>query len=379
MPLTFQETTVRKIVNVHKHVDGPWFWGKYSAHPYTGCRSGCEFCYLRGGRYMGRRDPETFDTLIQVKTNAIALLRKELARLDPEIIALGDWQQPAEDRYRLSRGMLQAALELAFPVFIVERSPLLGRDLDLLVEINRCSWVGVVFSISNVDMDLKRAFEPRSPGVKRRLQTMQKLAQAGILVGTSLMPIIPFAGDDEHHLEEAILATRDAGGSFILAGGLTMEGVQAERTLAAASRFDPRLESDWRRLYGWEKGGSPNYSPHREYNARLGGMVRDLCNRHGLLDRMPRYVRPGPLATNKRIAEKLFLKTYDLELEQADTYRIWAYRKAAWVVDEFPESILARYHARGETGLTEIPGLGRSISKEIAGWLEDDSTLFSGA
>jgi DNA repair photolyase len=47
MKLEFHEYQVRKIVNIHKHVDGPWFWGKYTAHPYVGCRSGCEFCYER--------------------------------------------------------------------------------------------------------------------------------------------------------------------------------------------------------------------------------------------------------------------------------------------------------------------------------------------
>jgi hypothetical protein len=71
-------------------------------------------------------------------------------------------------------------------------------------------------------------------------------------------------------------------------------------------------------------------------------LLRELCARHGLLDRMPRYVAPGPLAANKRIAERLFLRTYDLELEEAQDYSIWAYRKAAWAVDEWPESIAAK-------------------------------------
>ena len=160
MPLEFQEKSARKIVNVHRHVDG-WFWDKYSAHPYIGCRSGCEFCYLRGGGYLGRRSPDTLDTLIQVKTNAVELLRKELPRLERDVICCGDWQQPAEDRYRLSRGMLEVVHDLSFPLFIVDRSPLLARDLDLLVEINRRAWVGIVFSISSLDPVLKRAFEPR--------------------------------------------------------------------------------------------------------------------------------------------------------------------------------------------------------------------------
>jgi len=370
MKLEFQEYQARRIVNIHRHVDGPWFWDKYSAHPYVGCRSGCEFCYLRGGRYLGRRDPGTFDTLIQVKINAVELLRKELGHLDREVIACGDWQQPAEERYRLSRGMLEVVRDLAFPLFIVERSPLLTRDLDLLMEIKQRAWVGVVFSMSSMDPTLKRAFEPRSPGLKRRLQAMERLAEVGILVGTSLVPVLPVVGDDEKHLEEAIRATKEHGGSFVLAGGLTMEGVQAERTLEAAQRLDPSLEARWRQLYNWQAGDKPNYAPPRSYSARLGLVVRELCTRYGLMDRMPRYVASGPLAINKRIAERLFLRTYDLELEQAEGYRIWAYRKAAWAVDEWPESLAAIYQLRGEAGLRELPGVGKSLAEEITRWLK---------
>lgn len=371
MKLKFQEYQARKIVNVHKHVDGPWFWGKYSAHPYIGCRSGCEFCYLRGYRYLGGRNPETFDTLIRVKTNAVELLRKELASLEREVIACGDWQQPAEDRYRLSLQMLAVVHELKFPLFIVERSPLLTRDLDLLVDINRDSWVGVVYSISSLDPTLKRAFEPRSPGVKRRLLAMEALAKAGILVGTSLMPILPFVGDDGSYLDEVIQATKDHGGSFVMGGGLTMDGVQAERTLGAARRLDPALESRWRNLYNWAIDGKPSYSPPRPYIARLGIRVRELCGRHGILDRMPRYIAPGPLSINKRVAERLFLKTYDLELEGAADSRIWAYRRAAWTVDEIPENIAAIYKTRGKSGLIELPGIGERLAGLIVSWLRE--------
>jgi hypothetical protein len=232
--------------------------------------------------------------------------------------------------------------------------------------------VGVLFSISSVDPALKRAFEPRSPGVKRRLRAMEKLASTGILVGTSMMPIIPIVGDDEKHLEDLVRATKDHGGSCVLAGGLTMDGVQARRTLEAARRFDPALEARWREMYGWEAGGKPNYSPPGDYNARIGLLVRELCARHDMLDRMPRYVKPGPLAVNKRIAERLFLETYNLELEQAQGYRLWAYRKAAWTVDEWPESVAEVYQARGEAGLRELPGIGKSLAGVIVRWLRED-------
>jgi DNA repair photolyase len=379
MELEFHEYRPRKIVNVHKHVDGPWFWGKYTAHPYVGCRSGCEFCYARGERYL-RRDPDTFDTLIGVKINAVELLRKELPRLPRDVISVGDWQRPAEDRYRLSRGMLEVVRDRDFPLFITERSPFLARDLDLLTDINARAWVGVTYSISSVDPVLKRTFEPRSPGVRLRLQAMEKLADAGILVGANLMPVLPFVGDDEAHLEDVVRAVKDHGGTFVLGGGLTMDGVQAQRTLEAFRLLDPALEARVRELYAWDAAdlptgkseGKPSYGPPGDYDARLGLLLRELCARHGLLDRMPRYIAPGPLATNKRIAERLFLKTYDLELEQAKQYRLWAYRKAAWTVDELAESIADIYESRGEAGLRELPAIGKKLAAQIAEWLQEE-------
>ncbi|MFN8457409.1 MAG: hypothetical protein U0401_22580 [Anaerolineae bacterium] len=369
MKLEFQEYQARKIINIHRHVD-PWFWNKYSAHPYIGCRSGCDFCYLRGGYYLGKSDPGTFDTLIQVKMNAAELLRRDMARLEPAVIACGDWQQPAEARYQLSRRMLEVVAEFGWPLFVVERSPLLTRDLDVLVEINRQAWVGAVFSLSNVDSSLKQTFEPRSPGIKRRLQAMERLAQAGILTGVSLMPIIPFVGDDEAHLTDAVRATHSHGGAFVLAGGLSMAGVQAERTIAAARQLDPALEPRWRQLYGWSESGPPSYSPPPAYTARLGLQVRELCARYGLKDRMPRYILPGPLAVNKRLAEYLFLKLYELELAQTSPQRLWAYRKAAWTVDECSESLAEVYRLHGEAGLRRLPDIGPSIAGEMAKWLQ---------
>lgn len=373
MDLHIEEYQVRKLLNVHKHVDGPWFWGKYSAHPYIGCRHGCEFCYGRAGRTLGSRDPNTYDTHIKVKVNAAQRLRRELGRQSYEVIAAGDWQQPVEERYQLSRAMLEVVLELGFPLFVVERSPLLVRDLDLLRAIDAKTWVGVTYSMSSLDPALERAFEPHSPSVRTRLKAMAQLADAGILVGTSLMPILPVVGDDERHLEDVVIATKDHGGRFVLGGGLTMAGTQAERSLAAAAQLDPNLVAPWRQLYDWDEGGSPSYGPPAPYRSRLGLQLRELCARHGLLDRMPRHVAPGPLALNKRIAERLFLKTYDLELEMAAERRIWAYRRAAWTVDEWPTSLAELHRDEGTAGLQALPGIGQRLAGLIGSWLADST------
>jgi DNA polymerase/3'-5' exonuclease PolX len=94
--------------------------------------------------------------------------------------------------------------------------------------------------------------------------------------------------------------------------------------------------------------------------------------RFGLADRMSRYAGTGALAINKRIAEKLFLKMYDLELALASPQRIWAYRKATWPVEECQESLAALYEKQGEAGLRTLPAIGPSIAVEISHWLLEE-------
>ena len=58
-------------------------------------------------------------------------------------------------------------------------------------------------------------------------------------------------------------------------------------------------------------------------------------------------------------------------MAQAQTYRVWAYRKAAWTVDEWPESIAEVFESLGESGLQQLPGIGKGIAAEIARCLRE--------
>ena len=147
--------------------------------------------------------------------------------------------------------------------------------------------------------------------------------------------------------------------------------MQAKYTLAAAVSYDPTLEAAWRKLTDWADGGSPNYAPPKSYICRIGLKVRELCTKYGIDDRITRYIPPGPLGINKRIAEKLFLKVYEFELEGASRYRIWAYRKAAWTVDELESSIRELYTSQGVQGLQSLPNIGGKLAGVISQWLAE--------
>ena len=305
--------------------------------------------------------PDPFSQYIKIKTNAPELLRKELSRAQKDVINVGDYQ-PVEEKYGLSREMLKVCAELGFPTLVLEKSPLVLKDLDVISKINQRAWACVMFSIVRGKSEgYGETFEPCAPRIEGRFRAMRKIADAGILTGTAFMPILPYICDDDSNLEAVVRKTAENGGKFVLAAGLTMSGAQANYFVEALKKHEPGLVQKYAKLYGGE------YSPRdTRYSGGIGLKVRDLCAKYGISDRMPRYIPDGPLATNKRIAEQIFTKCYRMELESASSFKVWAYRRAGWTVDELDRDILTIYRKQGLNGLQALPNIGPSISAFVA-------------
>src|ERR671935_1359857 len=85
---------------------------KWSLNPYMGCVHRCTFCYVRTFELRADRpSDDRYGRAIRVKTNVVEVLRAELAhprwkRAPVAIGAATDPYQPAEGRYRLTRGCL---------------------------------------------------------------------------------------------------------------------------------------------------------------------------------------------------------------------------------------------------------------------------------
>ena len=85
---------------------------------------------------------------------------------------------------------------------------------------------------------------------------------------------------------------------------------------------------------------------------------------------MPRPIIPGDKrALNRRLVERLANKVYALELERAPNYQIWAYRKAAWAVEDLEQDIGLIYQSMGIKGLQSIPNIGEKLGSDIEKWL----------
>ncbi len=365
---TFIPYRPKTILNKHKRPDH-WFWTRYSAYPYIGCQHGCEFCYCREQKYSPYDDPSDFAYIIKVKENAPDLLRRALSRAPVDLVFTGDYQ-PAERKFEVSRRMLEVCRDLGFPVFVLERNPLVLRDIELIKAINERAPSVAAFSIISTpdspNYDKVRQIEHLAPPPEKRFAAMEEFAKAGILTGICFMPILPGLCDDEANLESVIRWTAEHGGRFVLASGLTLSDQQKNYFFNVLRERFPDLLDSYQRFYP-PKSYAPADYPWR----KIALKIRELCEKYSIRDRIPRPIIPGDKrALNKRIAAALADKTYELELQDTSSYRVWAYRKAAWAVEDLEQDIGLIYRAMGLTGLQSIPNIGPALGRTVEGLLK---------
>ena len=84
--------------------------------------------------------------------------------------AATDPYQPAEGRYRLTRGCLQALAEFSNPFQLITRGPMIVRDVDVLTQAAERAKVAITFSIPTLDEEVWRKTEPSTAHPRQRLR-----------------------------------------------------------------------------------------------------------------------------------------------------------------------------------------------------------------
>jgi DNA repair photolyase len=301
--ISYYGTAARTIVN-GPETTGMDFW---SINPYVGCAFGCAYCYARyAHRYTLeraaaadpadehlRRDLESmppwlaFERRIFVKQNAPDAVRKVLRRpgarydaLRKEGVVIGtatDPYQPAERRYRLTRGVLEAIAEQpGMPVTIITKSPLVTRDVDVLSRIAVRADVTVHVSLITLDRDLARRIEPRAPTPESRLRAIARLAEAGIDVGVNVMPVLPGITDGPDAMDALVRSVARAGASHIAACALRLRVTARRRYLPFIEAEFPHLAERYRASYA---AGS---TVGQRYRDGLKRFFSRLCAKYGI-------------------------------------------------------------------------------------------------
>ena len=209
---TITEERAKSIITRNDSPDIPF---RYSLNPYRGCEHGCIYCFARPTHaYLGLSPGLDFETRLFAKVNAPELFRSELSRpgFQTDVISFGvntDAYQPCEQKLAITRRCLEVAAEFNQAVGLITKSALIERDIDILQAMAKKKLVHVAISVTTLDHHISRYLEPRTAAPLRRLQTIKRLAEAGIPVSINVAPVIPFLTD--HELESLLEKGREMG------------------------------------------------------------------------------------------------------------------------------------------------------------------------
>jgi DNA repair photolyase len=193
-PIIIKEINAKNIITPSK-IPGCDF----TLNPYVGCCHACVYCYA-GFMQRVTKHAEAWGDFIDVKMNAGDLIYRDgdgaglaaaRAKYDGKTITMGsvtDVYQAVEGKYKLTRQILERLQRLDVELFVITKSNLVTRDIDLLLQQKNCT---VAISLSQLDEALCRRLEPRAPSVVSRLAALRKLHEAGVRTVLFISPIFP--------------------------------------------------------------------------------------------------------------------------------------------------------------------------------------------
>ena len=316
------------LLNKHKHPDH-WFWDALQRPPLYRLPARLRFCYCRERKFAPYDDINDFPYVIKIKENAPELLRRALAKNKRDALFVGDLPAIGNVNTKFRANCWKCAWRWIFRSSCWNAPPwCLARPGPDPGDIARKSYATVAFSIIHTvqspNAEQLDRMEGLAPRPAERFTAMEKLAKAGIRTGICLMPILPGLSDSRENLEAVIRQTADAGGRFVLASTLTLSDQQKTYFMSYLQSSLPEVYPLYQNLYPQK-----SYAPAGDYWLKIGRMVREICAKVGIPDRMPRPILPGEKrALNKQAAELLADRTYEMELDGAESTRIWPYRKA---------------------------------------------------
>lgn len=222
-----------------------------SMNLYRGCSHGCIYCDSRSDVYNMNHKFED----IEVKQNALELLKKELIRRKPAMIGTGamtDPYVPLEGRLEYLRKSLELIYRYGFGFTCITKSDLILRDLDLICKINEKSKAVVQITLTTASDDLCRIVEPNVCPTSRRVEVLDKLKEKGIPTVVWLCPILPYINDTEENINSILDSCIETGvkGIINMGMGLTLRQGNREYFYRKLDEHFPGLRERYVREFG---------------------------------------------------------------------------------------------------------------------------------
>lgn len=248
---------------------------------YRGCTHGCIYCDSRSEKYNMNHKFED----IEVKENALELLKKELVKRRPSMIGTGamtDPYIPLEKRLKYLRKSLELIYRYGFGFTCITKSDLVLRDLDLIGKINEKTKAVVQVTLTTADDELCRILEPNVCVTSRRIEVLKTLNENDIPTVVWLCPILPYINDTEENINSILDACIDTNvkGIINMEMGLTLRKGNREYFYSKLDENFPGLKNRYIREFG------NDYAIPSPKNDELMSIFLKRTQKHGILNDM---------------------------------------------------------------------------------------------
>lgn len=247
---------------------------------YRGCTHGCIYCDSRSEIYSIKHEFED----IEVKENAIELLKKGMIKRKPSMIGTGamtDPYLPLEKRLKFVRKTLELVYRYGFGFTCITKSDLVLRDLDLLKKINEKTKAVVQITLTTADDELCRIIEPNVCPTSKRIEVLKTLNKNNIPAVVWLCPILPHINDTKENLDFILDACieNNVKGVLNFGFGLTLRKGNREYFYKKLDEKFPGIKDKYIKQFG------DNYFIHSKNNAELMGIFTKRTYEHGILNK----------------------------------------------------------------------------------------------
>jgi DNA repair photolyase len=221
----------------------------YCLNPYVGCIHGCIYCYATFMKRF-RNHPEEWGSFVDVKVNFAEVLRKEIRKKRVGMVAIGtvqDGYQPIEAKYCLTRQSIEILNEHNFHFEILTKSSLIIRDIDMFKNNKDAS---VELTITTLDDNILKIFEPKASTVQARLQALEKLLNNNIETTVFFGPVLPYFSDSPEQIRKFFALMQKTGVKRILVDKLNYLESKTGKIVRAISQGFPEAIPYYRNILG---------------------------------------------------------------------------------------------------------------------------------
>ena len=121
--------------------------------------------------------------------------------------------------------VLKVLIKYKNPCLISTKSDLILRDIELIDELSKITYVGLAVTITTTDETTAKNIEPNVLSPEKRFEVLKQLKEkTHAVVGLHAMPLIPFITDSKENIESLFKKSKELNLDYVNCACLNLYG-----------------------------------------------------------------------------------------------------------------------------------------------------------